>query len=298
MTAPTTPINGAANSEGGTHIIIRSTHRGVRFEDGVVTGVLDPGRHEMPRRRWWQRTDSGPKVEIELVDVRARELTIRGQEILTSDKVALRVSILVQFRVVDPVAALTAVASFEDRIYSDVQLAARRSLAATALEEILTNRTRLSEDILAEVQSAAERYGVSIERADVKDLIFPGNLQEVMNRVLAAERLAEAQLVDARTEAERSRLAAEAQAVVRQTAARAAAEAERLDTEVRAAATVSQAAAEAEALDRLAEAGARFEGRPDLLRLRELEAIGRLALADGARLYIGFDKHATPTERT
>jgi regulator of protease activity HflC (stomatin/prohibitin superfamily) len=44
--------------------------------------------------------------------------------------------------------------------------------------------------------------GVAIARADVKDLVFPGNLQEIMNRVLAAERMSEAQLVEARTKAE------------------------------------------------------------------------------------------------
>ena len=61
------------------------------------------------------------------------------------------------------------------------------SLAAMTLEEIMTNRHRLSEEILRDVKEAANRYGVSIERADVKDLVFPGNLQEIMNRVLAAE---------------------------------------------------------------------------------------------------------------
>ena len=78
--------------------------------------------------------------------------------------------------------------NYEERLYSDVQLAARRSLASMSLEEILTNRNRLSEDILAEVKEAAAGYGVAIRRADVKDLIFPGNLQEIMNRVLAAKR--------------------------------------------------------------------------------------------------------------
>jgi regulator of protease activity HflC (stomatin/prohibitin superfamily) len=73
------------------------------------------------------------------------------------------------------------------RLSSDVQLAARRSLATMNLEEILTNRNRLSEDILADVKEAASSYGVAIARADVKDLIFPGNLQEIMNRVLASE---------------------------------------------------------------------------------------------------------------
>jgi hypothetical protein len=106
------------------------------------------------------------------VDSRARDLTIKGQEILTGDKVAIRVSILVQFAVIDPKAAVHAVADNEDRLDSDVQLAARRSLAAMNLEEILTNRHRLSEDILRDVKEAAAGYGVAIARADVKDLVI------------------------------------------------------------------------------------------------------------------------------
>ena len=187
-------------------VTIRSTHRGLRYLDGRFDRVLEPGRYELPRKSAWGKRR--PTVEIVLVDMRERELTIKGQEILTADKVALRVSIITQYRVVDPVAAVERVAGYEDRLYSDVQLAARRSLASMTLEAILTNRNQLSEDILRDVESIATGYGVEILRADVKDIVFPGNLQDVMNRVLTAQRLAEAQLVEARTKAEREALEA------------------------------------------------------------------------------------------
>src|SRR6516165_1007573 len=190
-------------------IVIKDTHRGLKYVDGVLATVLGAGRHELPQRRLFRRT---PQVEVVLVDMRNRDLTIKGQEILTADKVAIRVSILVQFAVVDPKAALHAVASYEDRLYSDVQLAARRSLAAMTLEDILTSRHRLSEEILRDVKEAATSYGVAIGRADVKDLVFPGNLQEIMNKVLAAERLSQAQMVEARTKAEVQRVEAHARA--------------------------------------------------------------------------------------
>src|SRR5215472_13344899 len=86
-------------------VIIKPTHRGLWYEDGVHKRVLDPGRYVVPRYfnlGFYRR----PRVEIVLVDVRERELTIKGQEILTADKVAIRVSIIVQFRVADPAAAL------------------------------------------------------------------------------------------------------------------------------------------------------------------------------------------------
>jgi regulator of protease activity HflC (stomatin/prohibitin superfamily) len=170
-------------------LIIKDTHRGLYYEDGVLVRVLTAGRYELPLSKPKTFFGRRPKTEVTLVDVRRRDLTLKNQEILTSDKVAIRVSILVQFAVTDPTAAVHSVASYEDRLYSDVQLAARRALAAMTLEDILTNRTRLSEEILRDVQEAARGYGVAIDRADVKDLVFPGNLQEIMNRVLAAERM-------------------------------------------------------------------------------------------------------------
>lgn len=277
------------------HLIIKDTHRGLWYEDGVLRRVLEAGHYRLPRHYelGFFRT---PKVEVAIVDVRERDLTIKGQEILTGDKVALRVSIIVQFKVIDPKAALHAVENYEDRLYTDVQLAARRSLASMTLEEILTNRNRLSEDIMRDVREAAAGYGVAILRSDVKDLVFPGDLQSVMNRVLAAERLSEAQLVEARTKAEVQRIDAVARA-----------ESQRLEAESASEAHRAQATAEAEALairtdaERLAiaaqvAAGEAYASHPALLRLRELEALKELAKTASARLYIGFDKHLAPAQ--
>jgi regulator of protease activity HflC (stomatin/prohibitin superfamily) len=274
-------------------VIIKGTHRGLLYEDGVLARELEAGRYVIPRERilGWR---VGPKVEIAIVDIRERDLTIKGQEILTSDKVAIRVSIIVQFRVTDVRAALHETASYEDRLYSDVQLAARRSLASMTLEEILTNRTRLSEDILADVKESAASYGVGIIRADVKDLIFPGNLQEIMNRVLTTERLSEAQLVEARTKA--SVLKIETDAAVDSEAARgrAKAEAARQIAEAEAEIERIRTAAQVAALESRQESAAAYQRHPALLRLEELEALRELARTANARIYIGFDKHMTP----
>jgi regulator of protease activity HflC (stomatin/prohibitin superfamily) len=274
-------------------LIIKNTHRGLRYDDGRLTGVLEAGRYRLPERGWLRRR---PAVEVVLVDMRERELTIKGQEILTSDKVALRVSIITQYHVVDPVAAVERVASYDDRVYSDVQLAARRSLASMTLEAILTNRNQLSEDILRDVQGAATGYGVEILRADVKDIIFPGNLQDIMNRVLAAERLAEAQLVEARTKAEKETLEARSRAEAQRVAAQAQQEATRLTAQAEAEALGIRAEAEVAALGQLAEAASAYAQHPALLRLRELETMSRLAGNPAARIYIGFDKHTPPAD--
>jgi len=263
----------------GMEIFIRETHRGLWYEDGVFKRVLTAGRYKLPRYfnlGFWRNT----KVEVQLVDVRERELTIKGQEILSADKVALRVSIVVQFRVTDPQAALHTVESYQDRLYSDVQLAARRSLASMSLEEILTHRNRLSDEILQEVKESATNYGVAIFRANVKDLIFPGNLQEIMNKVLAAERVSQARLIEARTQAEVELMAARTQAEI---------ENQRIESDI--ASREKQASSEAKALATQAEAARAYSDYPALLRLRELETLSELAKNAQARIYIGFDKH-------
>jgi regulator of protease activity HflC (stomatin/prohibitin superfamily) len=273
----------------GREFIIKDTHRGLWYEDGKLTKVLEAGRYKIPpQKQWFKRL---PTVECLLVDVRQRELTIKGQEILTADKVAIRVSILVQFRVTDPKTAMHAVENFADRLYSDVQLAARRSLASMTLEEILTNRTRLSEDILSDVKEAAAGYGVAIRRADVKDLIFPGNLQEIMNRVLAAERNSEAQLVEARTRAEVDQIQAQSRAEATRREAEAEAEARRVREQADAEALRVQAEAEARAYEERVKAAEALEGHPALLRLAELETLRELAKNANARLYLGFDRN-------
>jgi regulator of protease activity HflC (stomatin/prohibitin superfamily) len=275
---------------GRREVIIKPTHRGLWYEDGVLKKVLEPGRYVRPRYfnfGFYRRS----RVEVVLVDVRERELTIKGQEILTADKVAIRVSIVVQFRVADPAAALHAVVNFEERLYSDVQLAARRSLATMTLEDILTNRNRLSNEILHDVQEAAQGYGVSIFRADVKDLVFPGNLQEIMNRVLAAERMSQAQLVEARTKSEVQRIEAQVQAENQRVQAEAQAETAKLVAQAAAESHRVKTDAEIKALKEREAAAKAYSTHPALLRLQELETLRELARTANARIYIGFDKH-------
>ncbi|MBL8196892.1 MAG: slipin family protein [Blastocatellia bacterium] len=275
-------------------IIIKDTHRGLYYQDGVLTKVLPAGRYEILEQHKSKILNylfPRPKVEIILVSVQERDLTIKGQEILTSDKVAIRVSIIVQFRVTNPQAAIHMVTNYEERIYSDVQLAARRSLASMTLEEILTNRNHLSEEILHEVKESASGYGVAILRADVKDLIFPGNLQEIMNKVLAAERMSQAQMVEARTKAEVQKIDAQTRATNQQLEAETAANAKLLVAQAEAEALKIKTEADVKALQDREQAAQAYSTYPALLRLRELETLSDLSKTANARIYIGFDKH-------
>ncbi len=277
-------------------VIIKDTHRGLYYEDGVLTKVLPAGHYEIPQKYkfpfLFYILPRIPQTEIVLVDIRERDITIKGQEILTADKVAIRVSIIVQFRVINPQSAMHSVTNYEERIYTDVQLAARRSLASMTLEEILTNRNRLSEEILYEVKESASGYGIAILRADVKDLIFPGNLQEIMNRVLAAERMSQAQLVEARTKAEVQKIDAQTKANNQQLEAEVTASSKRLVAQAEAEALAIRTEAEVKALQDQEQAAQAYSTYPALLRLRELETLSDLSRTSNARIYIGFNKYS------
>ena len=238
-----------------------------------------------------------PLVEIQLVDVRQRELTIKGQEILTADKVAIRVSIIVQFRVIDPRAAMHEVENYEERLYSDVQLAARRSLASMTLEEILTNRNRLSDDILRDVKETAGRYGVAILAGRRQGPGLPRQPPGDHEPGAGRRANSQAQLVEARTRAQTQQIAAEAQADISRIEAEALAQTSRLQSEAEAAARKIRNEAELAALQDSEQSAKAYAAHPALLRLRELETLKELSGSANVKIYVGFDRPGKADEK-
>jgi regulator of protease activity HflC (stomatin/prohibitin superfamily) len=255
--------------------VVQESFIGLLYENGAFARTLKAGKHEIGGL-----FDSTTRA-VKLVDLRERSLTIKGQEILTADKVAIRVSLLVYFRVTDAEAASHNVAAYEERIYEDVQLAARRFLASRKLDAILSDRNEISDAVRQGVREAAASYGVEIVRADVKDLVFPGNLKEIMNQVLETERRAEAKLIEARKDAEALRIKA---------AAEQEADLHRLETEKQRVKLTAEAEAEKLRLglqSQVDEAKALAE-HPELVRLKQLETLKEMARS-GAKFVWGIE---------
>jgi regulator of protease activity HflC (stomatin/prohibitin superfamily) len=242
-------------------VLVNETQRGALYENGAFKQILNPGRHEI-------KESFKVKQAVTLVDVRMRSLTIKGQEILTADKVAVGVSILVNYRVVDVKAALHEVESYTDRIYEDVQLSTRRFLAARTLDQILKDRNEISNAVREDMREEAARYGIEVSRADVKDLIFPGRLREIMNLVLETERQSEAKLIDARKTAEAAMIKARGE----QESTVAKLEADRAFAEL-------------------------LASSPALMRLKELETLQKISEKPGNSFYIGLGDIVPPVAR-
>jgi hypothetical protein len=180
-------------------LIIKDTHRGLLYEDGVLRDVLVAGRYQIPRSPSAFATffgARGPNVEVVLVDVRGRDRTVVLPELFTADGATISATFSVQYRVADPVAAMHKVKNFEERLFSEAQTAARRVLRGLSVEEILSSRDEVGEEMLLQVREAVEASGLEVTGVDFKDLIVPDDLRKIMNRAVIVRRLRQAQMVD------------------------------------------------------------------------------------------------------
>jgi regulator of protease activity HflC (stomatin/prohibitin superfamily) len=172
-------------------VTVMDWERRVQFTDGRFVKVLPPGRHRYNRRR----------ASLLTVDMRLRSTLVSGQELLTADGVTVKVSVLVSWRVTDPHAFLTASASAEYDLYNAAQLAVRDAVAATAFDDVLADRGRLSAGLAEATAARLAGRGIELASAAVKDLMLPGELRRAATETLLARERGKAELERARAEA-------------------------------------------------------------------------------------------------
>jgi regulator of protease activity HflC (stomatin/prohibitin superfamily) len=180
-------------------LIIKDTHRGLLYEDGLFREILPAGRFSIPHSasklaRFFGVKSS--KVEVVLVDMRGRDRTIVVPDLLTADGATISSSFVVQFRVVDPLAATHEVKNFEERLYAEAQTAARRILRGMSVEEVMIARDEIGEELLRQVRETSSSYGLEITGLDFKDLIVPEKLRQIMNQAILNRRLRQTQPVE------------------------------------------------------------------------------------------------------
>lgn len=171
---------------------VRPFEQALLIKQGRVVDVVGPGQYRM-----WNTVDA--KASIEVIDMRRTEVTIAGQDLLTRDKVTLRLNLAVEYAIEDPVKAQNA-ASVRDSLYMAVQLAARDFVASMTLDELLESRDQMTRSLADVVLPTAGQLGVRIERVGVKDVILPGEMKALLNRVIEAEKEAQANVILRREE--------------------------------------------------------------------------------------------------
>ena len=133
-------------------VIVPQTHRVVLFEDGRLVDTVGPGRYA-----FWSLDG---KVTWFSADLREKVVDVAGQEIMTADKVTLRVNLIVTYQITDPVAAVSVVSDAEQALYREAQLALRAAVGSRALEKLLTSKEAISGELRAAVAERAQQFGV------------------------------------------------------------------------------------------------------------------------------------------
>lgn len=175
-------------------------HAAVWFRDGAYQDTLGPGTYA-----FWKGVGT---LKVYDVDLKELALDISGQEIMTADKVTLRLNALVAYRVTDPLRSVTVVEGAAQALYRAAQLALREAVGAKDLDTLLASKDALALELVAMIQPRAAELGITIATAGIRDLILPGDMKDLMNKVTEAKKAAEASLITRREETAAMRMQA------------------------------------------------------------------------------------------
>lgn len=175
-----------------TKIEVAAYQKARLYFDQKLVRILDAGTYY-----FWKNST---KVDVGFVDTRLTQMNITGQEILTADKVSLRINFVCNYRVTDYVRILTEIDDFAEQMHVAAQLALREYVGKHKLDEILENKDQMSEFVFGKLKSREKELFVEITDAGVKDIILPGEIREIMNTVLIAEKRAQANVITRREE--------------------------------------------------------------------------------------------------
>src|SRR6202035_5594010 len=170
-----------------TEAVVENHEAGLLFVEGRLVERLAAGRHA-----FWL---GGRKIEGKRLDLRPQTVEITAQEMLTKDRIALRVTLTAFRRIVDPERVVATVPDVDAWLYRLVQFAIREAVAGRTLDEVLSAKAALDAELPAYVRARVMASGVEVAELGVKDVILPGEIRELVNKVVEAERVAKANLI-------------------------------------------------------------------------------------------------------
>lgn len=173
-------------------VAIPANHAGVYFKDGTYVETLGAGRYAF----WKNIAD----VKVVPVDLRTLILDVAGQEIMTADKVTLRMNALVTYKIADARASLSVSDDARQALYREAQLVLRALIGARELDQFLTDKDGLVQEFADALRRRVAQFGIEIESVGIRDVILPGEMKDLLNKVTEAKKAAEANLIVRREE--------------------------------------------------------------------------------------------------
>ena len=165
--------------------------KGLLYDGGKFVRELGAGHY-----KFWPWS----KKTVRVVDMRETSQTIEGQEILTSDKIGVRVTLIAQYKIADAAVATHTVENFFSQLYQDLQLTLRETVTSKTLEELMQNRELMAEGVQTQVAPRAAKYGIELKRVGVKDIVLPGAVRSAFFAEMEADLQGKASLAAARHE--------------------------------------------------------------------------------------------------
>ena len=171
---------------------VADNHLGLLIVDGELVKNLKPGLYV-----YWKFNRN---IKVEQVELRMQVTEVQGQEILTKDKVSLRVNLSAQYQITDPVTARSKIVKIADYIYRELQFALRQAVGTRTLDALLANKDELDKVIFDEVKVKVAEFGIEVRSVGVKDVILPGDMKIILNQVVEAEKVAQSNVIKRREE--------------------------------------------------------------------------------------------------
>lgn len=165
---------------------------GLLYYDNILQRKLTKGVYS-----FWTYNNM---VNIKVFDMRQRVLDIVGQEILTRDKIGIRMNVTCLYKIRDAEEFVEKITDLKSQLYTYVQLVIREMTGNYKLDEILEMKETISEEIYARLKEQEDMFCVEFLSAGIKDIILPGEIQAIMNSVLVAEKTAQANVIARREE--------------------------------------------------------------------------------------------------
>ena len=177
--------------------IVPEGHVGLLYVDGELCHTLQAGLHA-----YWNVAHA---VSMELMDLRVKALEVQGQEILTKDKVALRINVTATYQYLDAAKALRALRDPLDQLYKEIQFGLRAAVGTRKLDALLEDKTAIDHDIAEHLGKRFADIGISVKSVGVKDIILPGDMKDLLGKVVEAEKAAQANVIRRREETNATR---------------------------------------------------------------------------------------------
>lgn len=173
-------------------IDVQDKQIGFLYEDGKRVEVLKPGYH-----LYWKFKR---KLTGKVIDTKLTIAEVSGQEILTGDRVSLRLNLSAVYQIVDAAKADETLANISEYVYRELQLALRRAVGTRTLDQLLVDKTAMDSTIAADVAARLIAVGIELVNVGVKDVILPGEMKDILNQVVTAEKTAQANNIKRREE--------------------------------------------------------------------------------------------------